>query len=514
MMSKGEKIPHVVIAAARDDARFKAVEVRKQDGMFEVLWAKSLPAAEQTWTAFAAACGFPTGREGRDKLPRRHVASVVGLDSTGVAFYRVTAPAVEPHEMASIVRMQTESLLPLPPDQIEVAWRSLPGTNGNVEISIAAARREYLQKFSGSVRDFRPGHILLSCEGIAKAWQHLFSERQSRALLVSITTENTQVCAVQNGLVTQAAVLATGMAELENCGLPGGSVKAEGLGDGSTASAGDHRQAALDDTTLRNPKLVEQFAQDMRTVLGSFGWDESMNWPILVLSDGGTTVGRIVELLNATGLPVKASVPEPRNLKLPAGVKVEDIYTYRTPLGLSLIALERPSGTLNLFERIAEQEEQEKLTSAWRSVILAGAVAAAVLIALLATVYLTDVAAARRWTELVNRPEFEAARQHQALLKTVARYRPDMLELLSTISAGKNDGIVLDTLHFKKGQAVTITGQAGTTEQMWAYEKGLREQKDLVNVTIMNPTQDSKTKKVKFTITFGYKTFSRKDAAL
>jgi hypothetical protein len=77
--------------------------------------------------------------------------------------------------MASIVRMQTESLLPLPADQIEVAWRSSPGTNGNVEISIAAARREYLQKFSGSVRDFRPGHILLSCE-MAKT-QRLFSER-------------------------------------------------------------------------------------------------------------------------------------------------------------------------------------------------------------------------------------------------------------------------------------------------------------------------------------------------
>jgi len=503
MMSKGEKTPHVVIAAAKDDARFKAVEVRKQDGVFEVLWAKSLP-ADQTWTALAAACGFPTGRDVRDKTPRRHVASVVGLDSTGVAFYRVTAPAVEPHEMASIVRMQTESLLPLPADQIEVAWRSLPGTNGNVEISIAAARREHLQKFSGSVRDFRPSHILLSCEGLAKAWQYLFSERQSRALLINLSVENTQVCAVQNGLVTQAAVLATAMTDLEDCGLE------------SQLEAAPPNQASEGPppSALRPPKVMEQFVQDLRTVLGSFGWDESENWPILVLSDGSATVGRIVESLNAAGLPVKASVPEPRHLKLPAGLTMEDIYHYRTPLGLSLIALEKPGGTLNLFERIAEQEEQEKRSSAWRSVILAGAVAAAVLIVLLATVYLTDVAAATRWTEVVNRPEFEAARQHQALLKAVARYRPDMLELLATISAGKSDGIVLDTLHFKKGQTVTITGTAGNTEQMWAYEKGLREQKDLTNVTIMNPTQDSKTKKIKFTITFGYKSFSRKDAVL
>ncbi len=504
MMSKGEKIPHVVIAAAKDDARFKAVEVRKQDGVFEVLWARSLPAADQTWTAFAAACGFPTGREGRERAPRRHIASVVGLDSTGVAFYRVTAPAVEPQEMASIVRMQTEALLPLPADQIEVAWRSLPGPNGNVDISIAAARREYLQKFSGSVRDFRPGRIVLSCEGMAKAWQHLFSERQPRALLISITAENTQICAVQNGVVTQAAVLATGMADLEHCGW----------GSESEAATLSQMPAANSKSAIRHPPSIEPFVQDMRTVLGSFGWDGSMNWPLLVLSDGGAAVGRIVDLLNAAGLPVKASVPEPRNLKLPAGVQVAEIYDYRTPLGLSLIALEKPAGTLNLFERIAEQEEQEKLTSAWRSVILAGAVAAAVLMALLATVYLTDVAAAKRWTEVVNRPEFEAARQHQALLKTVARYRPDMLELLATISAGTSDGIVLDTLHFKKGQTVTIAGQAANTEQMWAYEKSLREQKDLTNVTILNPAQDSKTKKIKFTITFGYKSFSKKDAVL
>ncbi len=126
MMSKGEKTPHVVIAAAKDDGQFKAVEVRKQETALEVLWTKSLPAGDQTWTAFAAACGLAAGSDGHDKALRRHASSVVGLDSTGVAFYRVTAPAVESQEMASIVRMQAESLLPLPPDQIEVAWRTTP----------------------------------------------------------------------------------------------------------------------------------------------------------------------------------------------------------------------------------------------------------------------------------------------------------------------------------------------------------------------------------------------------
>jgi Tfp pilus assembly protein PilN len=487
-MTKGERMPHVVIAAAKDDAQFKAVEVRKQDNVVEVLWTRSLPADGQTWTAFAAACGIAPGRDGHDKAPRKHAASVVGLDSTGVAFYRVTAPVVEQQEMASIVRMQAESLLPLPPDQIEVAWRATPSTNGNVDITIAAARREYLHKFAGSVHDFHPGRIVLSCEGIAKAWQSLFSDRQREALLVSIGAQNTQVCLVQDGLVAQAAVLGTGIAHLVSPGDP-------------TA-----------ETQLAD--AVEWFAQDLRTVLGSFGWSEAMPWPILVLSDGGQVIRRIAEALNEAGIPAKISVPEARNLRLPSGFKMQDIYDYRTPLGLSLIALEKPSGVLNLFERIAEEEEQEKATSAWRSVILAGAIAAAAMIALIATVYLTDVAGANRWTALVARPDFEAARQHQALLKTVARHRPDVLDLLTTLNAGKNDGIVLDSLHFKKGQVVTVIGQAGNTEQMWGFEKNLRAQKDLTNVVIVNPTQDNKTKKVKFTITFSYKGFSKKDAVL
>ena len=46
MMSKGERLPHAVIAAAKDDARFKAVEVRKQDNVIEVLWTQE-PARRQ-----------------------------------------------------------------------------------------------------------------------------------------------------------------------------------------------------------------------------------------------------------------------------------------------------------------------------------------------------------------------------------------------------------------------------------------------------------------------------------
>jgi len=484
-MSKGEKILHSVIAAAKEDARFKAIEVRRQDSQIEVLWAKSLLVENQTWSGLAVECGVASNTERHDRTLKRHSAVVVGLDSTGVAFYRISAPAVEDHETAAIVKMQAESLLPLPPDQIEVAWRTSPSTTGNMDITIAAVRKEHLHKFADNVRDLRPRAILLSCEGMAKAWQSLFADREPQAMLVSIGTENTQVCLVQDGLVTRAGVLDMGMTSLSPV-------------EGSAPPA----------------SVMDRFSHDLWSILASFGWDGTGPWPLFVLSDGGEAMQRIIERLNAADLPAKASVPSARNLKLPAGFGAAEIYEYRTPLGLALIALDKSATTLNLFDRVLKEQEQEKAASAWRSVTLAGVAAVAMLAALLVTAYFTDVASAKRWDALAKQPDFQAHVQQQALLKTVARHRPDILGLLTEINAGQSDGVALDSLHFKKGQVVSVVGQAGNMEQMWKFQANLREQKGIKDAEISNATPDTKTKKIKFTMTFQYKEFTKKEAAL
>jgi len=58
-----------------------------------------------------------------------------------------------------------------------------------------------------------------------------------------------------------------GVYSISDFGLPGGSVKAEGLGDGPSPSLGSHRQAALDAATLRNPQFfaVNLSAAESRT---------------------------------------------------------------------------------------------------------------------------------------------------------------------------------------------------------------------------------------------------------
>ncbi len=487
-MSKAAKVPHSIIAVARDDGRFKAVEVRRHEGGIEILWARSLPVETHTWMGFATECGLNTGADERSETPQSRSSSVVGLDSTGVAFYRLSAPRVGSEETAAIVRMQAEALLPLPPDQIEVAWRTSPSTNGKVDITIAAARREYLQKFVDHVSPFRPRRILLSCEGMAKAWQTLFADRDRQALVVGIGVENTQICLVQNGQVMHAAVLDTGMADLGHVG--------------SEAEPGARAE------------VVERFAQDLRTILCSFGWDESSYWPVFVLSDGNAAADRVVESLNAAGLHARATAPETRNLRMPRDFAARDIYEYRIPLGLALVALEGPAGTLDLFERISWEREQQRAKSSWYSVAVAGAAAAVLLLVLVVVWRYTDVALARRLDGQIKDPAFAVAVERQALLKTVARHRPDLLELLTEINAGPNDGIVLDSVHFRKGQKVAISGQAGNADQMYKFQAGLLDQKGIDNVNISNSATDTKTKKVKFTMTFDYRTFTKKEAAL
>ena len=488
-MSKGAKIPHAVIAAVRDDTVFRAIALRRQNDHVEIRWARQMRVDDGTWESFAAQCGLASGSPGLGGAGSSRAKVVVGLESTAVAFYKINAPKVGWDETDAIVRMQAESFLPLPPSEIEVAWRRMPSTNGTVDITIAATRGDHLQQFVSDTRAFKPQTILPACEGTARTWHELFSERDRRALILSISERNTQVCLVVDGAVANAAVLDVGMGSL-----------AVATGEAASSPVAT--------------EIVERFAQDVRSVAESFAWSESAPWPMLVLSDGSETIGRLVKALNAAGLDARASVPKAQTLGAPVGLGPQDLYQYRAPLGLALIGLDEPSETLDLYARLNEVEQAKKAKSAWQSTTLAAIAAAVMLVVFIATWYVVDATSAKRLTGLVNLPEFKQARDHQLLLKTVAQHRPDLLGLLTDINAGQNDGIVLDKLHFKKGQAVTIMGRAGNMEQMWKFQENLLGQKGIKDVKITNNSTDAKSKKIKFTMEFQYKRFTKKDAVL
>jgi Tfp pilus assembly protein PilN len=99
--------------------------------------------------------------------------------------------------------------------------------------------------------------------------------------------------------------------------------------------------------------------------------------------------------------------------------------------------------------------------------------------------------------------------KRQQLIRTVAQERPDLLDLLKVVNESGDRGITLTTLFFKKGQPVSISGEASSNDQLSRYEKNLQNAKGIEKVNYSANT-NAKSKKITFTMTFHYKNFSTK----
>ncbi len=482
-------IGHSAIAIAQEENKFKAVELRKRDAEFEVVWTKSSNTGNGNWSGFAAECGLPPVTAKHTRFSHDRVG-VVGFDSTGVAFYRIDAPAVGEDQIESLVKMQAEAMLPLPAEQMEIAWRQGAAHNGKVPITIAAARKELLQALVDSVRSFEPARILLDCEAIVTAWRAAFSQSKQDALVVSLSGRSTQLCLVEGGHLSNAVVSDIGLEDYlqTSVNLPGGADLFDQSG------------------------VTDRLSQDIRSVLESSGYSEQTHLPVLVLSDGGDAIESMVSCLRSAGFDARVALPEAGVLRSQSGFSPAQVYEYRLPIGLALMAIERPADGLNLFENLYEPTGTKRKDYGLHSLKIAGAIAAVLLTVLAIVSYGLDVATEKRLSQLTAEAGFKELVQRQTLLKTVAQQKPDLLQLLSDVSSGDSRGITLDSFYFKKGQPITISGQVQDNDQLYDFQKSLLSKKGVTDVNIQNTSRDSKTKRLKFTMTFHYKTFTKKTA--
>jgi len=470
-----------VVAIAQDENKLKAVELREKGRGVEVLWTKSGEDTDADWRGFAAECGLsvePTAHTGADS----NRAVVVGFNSAGVAFYRISVPAVGEEETASIVKLQAETRLPLPAEQMELAWRADQMQNGQVGVIVAAARKKLLQGFVEDVRSFEPTKILLDCEGVVKAWKAFFSGNKKHAVVVSMAARNTQVCLAEDGRLSNAMVLDIGMEDL-------------------AAESEDEQM-----------QTSERFVQDMRSVLELFGYAEQAELPVFVLSDGDAAHVSIVSSLRSAELNARVALPDVKELIVSNEIGVEDIYKYHVPIGLGLMALEASEDELNIFEHLYNPSAKEEKKH-WLYSPKVTCVIAAVMLVLSAVVYCSvdmksPKAIEKRLKASLSDTNMNLLIQRQKLIKMVAQQRPDLLNLLGQVNASGERGIKLESFHFKKGQPVTITGQASTNDQFYKFEESLENRKN-IKIVNTNPSIDAKSKKVKFTITFHYKSFTK-----
>lgn len=475
------KTLHSVIAIAQEEGKLKATELREQNGMINVLWTKSSEDGAADWGSFAAKCGLSI-EPMEQRIPDISRAVVAGYNSAGVAFYRISVPAVGEEETASIVRLQAETRLPLPPEQMEIAWRADRVRNGQAGFIVAAARKKPLEDFVANVRNIQPTKILLDCDGVTKAWKAFFCGNEKLAVVASIAAQNTQVCLVEDGRLCNAMILDIGMEDL---------------------SAEDEAEQV---------QTSERFIQDMISVLELFGYSDQTEPPIFLLSDGNSTHMNIVSSLNSAGLDAQIALPDIKELRTPSEIGIEDIYEYRVAIGLGLMAFETSKNELNIFEHIYRPTlKKEKKHWIYSPKITCGIAAAtlALFIVVFSVVEIARPGAIEKHLKAsASNADLNSLMQRQKLVKSVAQQRPDLLELLGQINASGEEGIKLESFHFKKGQPVTITGEAPGNEQLYKFEKNLQDRKNINKVT-MNPSRDTKTKKIKFTITFHYRNFTK-----
>jgi hypothetical protein len=474
------KTHHSVIAITQEEDRLKAIELRKHNGTTNVMWTKSNEES-MTMGTFATKCGLSIDPFTEQSEENRG-AVIVGFNSAGVAFYRVTVPAVGEEETASMVKMQAETRLPLPVDQMELAWRADQMRNGQVGYIVAAARKKPLENFVENVRSFEPTKILLDCEGVTKAWRSFFGGTEKLAVVVSMTAQNTQVCLVEDGRLCNAMLLDLGIEDF-----------------------------AVEDE-IEQMQISERFVQDMISVLELFGYSNLSELPIFLLSDGNTEHMEIVASLNSAGLDAQISLPDIKGLRTSSEIGIQDIYEYRVPIGLGLMAFETSKNELNIFENVYIPASK-KVKKHWvYSPIVTGGIAAAVLILWLSIAVILDIAKPgaidSRLKKSASNADINNMVQRQKVIQSVAQQRPDLLELLDLINASGENGIKLESFHFKKGQPVSISGEAPGNEQLYKFEKNLQDKKNISGVK-MNPSRDAKTKKTKFTITFHYKNFTK-----
>ena len=483
------------IAVAKDGSKLKAVKLSKQGGIFKVLWTKSSEAGDLDWRAFELECGLAAELAGQEKNNDDKMV-VAGFDSAGVVFYRVDLPTVREEEIAAMVRLQAEARLPLPAEQMELTWRADQVRDGKVPVTIAAARKEQLKKFVENVRGFEPEKILLDCEGIVKAWRAFFSGNERDAVVVSIAERNTQVCLAQNGRLSNAVVLDMGTEDF--------------------AQASQHLPASAAGGFVDQTETTERFVQDIRSVLELFGYAEPAGLPVFVLSDASDAYERIVSSLRSAALNVRAAYPQIGKLDGQTRLSPGDIYEYRIPIGLALTALDGDTEELNIFEHLYSPPGEAKSKHWLYSPKVAYAVAAVMLALLVIVSYAVDVASPGAIEKRLGGTDagtnVDLLIQRQKLIKSVASQRPNLLELLNQINTSDSKGIMLDKLEFKKGQPVSISGQTKDAEQMYKFQKSLLTTKGITEVKIQNADRDSKTKKLKFTITFHYKNFTKKRA--
>lgn len=461
-----------VIAVSKQDDRLKAVMLQKTGVIFDLLWAKS---TEPGRTDYAALGDELAGDgESGDKI-------VFGFNSVGPVFYHLELPQVKESELKTLVQLQAEAKIPLPAEQMEFAWRADKTVNGQVAVTMVAAKKEQLERFATNTEQFNPVAIYLDCEAVVEVWKQFFQQQSQTSIVLSVGSASTYICLVENERLSNGVCLDIG----------------------------------TDDFLAGDSAVLQRFVQDVMSVIELFGLSKQQ-CSVSVLSDGRGVIEDVVDCLRDGGLNGEAVLAETVNLNPHIEFTSEDVYEYHIPIGLALMQLDGGGEPLDLFKNFYNRSEEGEKSSRLCSAKFAAVVAAAIVLVFLFAFYLIDIATLKSVEKYFSDTQDQVNAiqlvERQKLVKKIALQRPDLLKLLNKINDDKSKGIILDGFNFRSGKAIAVSGRADNDDKLYQFQKNLLKHAGVSDVKRSNVKKESKGNKLNFTLSFHYKNFTKKKA--
>ncbi len=407
-------------------------------------------------------------------LSRGKTHTVLGIDPAGVGFYNIEIPQVPEAQLDSIVKMQAETILPLPLDQMEIAYHCGRVIAGNCRVTIAAGRSAQLKNEVAFAKECKAANIVLSSEAMAKAFDTLFNINQKKYIVLNMRGSNTQILLCEDGKLVHTARLDIGIEDINDV----------------------------------EQQCGERFIYELRNILEMLNADKQDKTMIYVFSRSKLLTGDIVAGLNDVQISSEAAELNHDAITAKTDLTDEEVFEYLEPVGCALLAIDGEKPPLNLFSDLynLNKKKKKKKTSSLTSLLRAAAVFLVMLIATFFTfTYLNKIELAK-----YDNGDLDKLVAEQKVRKLIAQQRPDIINLYTQLNEKAPGGMKLDIILFKKGEKVTISSHASSQDKIIEIENFLSSKKDFSDVTRQNPTYDAKTKKYAFKINFHYKNWTRK----
>lgn len=406
------------------------------------------------------------------KVKDRILSSLtIGLDASQIGFYVFEVPMLPDEQQNAVVLTQAEGCLPAARSEMQLAW-TLEPKGASMRCLMAAVRSSVYQSLTASTDQASLRGIVPDVSGWFSYWKRLYQDTPGSAVLVCLAPSKVTVVLAGSDKVRHAIHLDLDPQE-----------------DSEELRAGDILQA-IHSMTTDIPRPC-----------------------VYVLNQESDLEGYLLQRLLEEGFDAAAGRVDPE--KLQQWNLSESFLQSACPqsLGLALEGMSDRSPELDFSvaqEQFTEKTSQGLFSGKRLRMIVSLILGLLVLTAGLYWKDKTELNSIRR--HLIEEQSSQNARDLLGRMKyrqQVAQSRPDLLDLLNLILQAKPEQILLDKFTFEMGRSAEIQAHADSYERVNEFQKKLQDRKTIQHVKQIDPTFDEKSKKIKFTIRFTYRNFSR-----